>query len=282
MPFEMNRRALILGAGASATLYGLPAAANPHCEAFAKTVIWDVEHALWTSTGPTPSGKVIYVVGAPWCPYCKRVYLTFMENPLDVELRFVPMDVPQQKDQRRLVDIIVNQDGSGLDRTYRTGKAPRIDVDDATYKMVLDAARGAAFGLRERLRPSFGTWGSPVFLFLAKEGGFIGLHGYHDVAELAADARPASAEAKAVYPQIAPFLIERPIDIKVVRTGERGSLMLTLPRWDMATINCLAGNFALNAVAEVTVDDTHWYKVHGLVIEGELNFGYVEQKTVYG
>ena len=33
---------------------------------------------------------------------------------------------------------------------------------------------------------------------------------------------------------------------------------------------------------EITVDDTHWYKVQGLVIEGELTFGYVEQKTVYG
>lgn len=282
MPCEPDRRSVLLGAAALAATWAAPASANPACKLFDNTIMWDVEHALWTSTGKTPSGKVIYVVGAPWCPYCQRIYRSHRENPIDVELRFLPMDVPQQADQRKLVDILIHQDGSGLERTYLTGEPPKIDVDAATYRLVLDAARHAAYGLRERLRPHFGKWGSPVLLHLEAGGGFAPYIGFVDPAEIAGYVRPDADTVEPVYPSLSSMMDERPIARKVVHVGAEGALMLSLPHDDMAAAGCLAQDFALTAVAEVSGGGKEWYKVEGIVFDGDVAHAYVDRASVTG
>lgn len=282
MSFEPDRRALLIGAGALAASWGLPASATPVCELFGNTVMWDVEHALWTSMGKTPSGKVIYVVGAPWCPYCQRIYRSYRDNPIDVELRFLPMDAFQQADQRKLVDILIHQDGSGLERTFLTGEPPRIDVDETTYRMVHDAARHAAYGLRERLRPHFGKWGSPVLLHHETDGRFAPYIGFVDPAEIAVYVRPDSAAAQPVYPSIASLRGERVIAPKRVTVGAQGALMLALPREDMPAASCHAEGFAFTAVAEVSSGGKEWYRVEGVVFDGDMAYGYVDRAAIVG
>src|SRR5690606_1288118 len=109
--------------------------------------------------------------------------------------------------------------GSGLERTYLTGAPPRIDVDHATYKMILDAARGASFGLRERLRPVFGQWGSPIFMYQHVGGGYNPVIGFAELAEMAAEAKPNSADVEPVYPLLSSFGGERPVTPKNVTVG---------------------------------------------------------------
>ena len=85
----MISRRHLMAIGAGALLF--PKATLAGELSFSPDLIYEnLEKSIWLSTNRSAS-RAVYVVAAPWCPYCKQLYDAQAAISHDVDFRFVYM-----------------------------------------------------------------------------------------------------------------------------------------------------------------------------------------------
>lgn len=233
--------------------------------------------ALWTAPQVGGTSRTYYVVGAPWCPYCKQLYqLAKRGETTDIEFRFILQDPGSARDLMSMVDVAKNGP-QGLERLW--GRAPRpaspSDVSPHDIEFIGDAVLLEAHILKLEQEPVIAeylragdvqrlTWGSPVVFEARRHGGATFPIGYVGMPRLQTpgglyarlDGVPSAARALVRRPPaIVPgrFHYERP-DQTTVRVH-------SLPTSASPSLCYDARQWTLEAEGTVEIGDERWARV---------------------
>ncbi|MBB3017442.1 thiol-disulfide isomerase/thioredoxin [Microvirga lupini] len=242
------------------------------CEVWDKTLVWDVKHSLWGTSGASSQGKVVYLIGAPWCPFCRRLVNEYLEGRHNFELRFIPIDVVQRKHREQQADIVINK-LDGLKRTFVKGdKVP--GISPAMEKLIHDANFIAQEGLKVRFTMGKGLV-SPTVVYEKTEGTST-ITGYKPLTEFASSIRPMKDPGKDLSTDLEQLLAqEKQIAPGRMANLRRKTAIHALPNDASASVGCVASR-SLKAIAECNMNGQDWLKVEALVsLEHEPIYGYI-------
>nr|CAD6423682.1 hypothetical protein REQ54_02526 [Rhizobium sp. Q54] len=244
------------------------------CAVWDKTLLWDLNHALW---GGADSGNanVVYLLGAPWCPFCKRAVREYLEGTFPFELRFVPLDAIQNSHRQQQADIVLNGI-DGLRRTFveKGVKPPSFNPD--LQRLIYEANFVAQDGFRRR----FPDMKSPTYLYVTSKSA-TKFTGYKPWPEFTGDLRPYGHEIFNFANELEPILSE----IKKLPRGVKANTAYrtaihALPDSRSASAGC-ASNRELNVVAEVNFNGVDWLKVEALIThDDEIIHGFVDRRDL--
>lgn len=96
----INRRNFLIS-GTAAALFPTSTLANSGLAFTPDLIFENLERSVWISSNRN-GDRAVYVIAAPWCPYCRQLYLTQKEASHDVDFRFVFMGF------RRFGDAVAN------------------------------------------------------------------------------------------------------------------------------------------------------------------------------
>ncbi len=68
----------------------------------------ELNNSLWARHQKIPGARTYYILGAPWCPYCKSVYKMALRGTTDIEFRFILQDPRSASDVVKMADLAMN------------------------------------------------------------------------------------------------------------------------------------------------------------------------------
>lgn len=236
----------------------------------------DLQYAPWASaTFPKSGAGVVYILGAPWCPHCKRAYNLASSTSLPADFRYIGMDPYDSTDFGKIADG-VKHGSKGLKRTYKSGSSPNLAEVEINY-----LAEGALFSanairlrfepiikkqnIENRKRPDRATWGSPVVIGIF-DGQYVPFLGLPKLELMANDVVPhSSIEAtKRNYINVLPDMKEP--SIRIIEVIQSVTQIYAYPSTQSNSM-CTERNTRLNVVGEMEIDGQSWLKVKAYTVK---------------
>lgn len=118
---------------------------------FEKETDYELETMLWSPASARPNAPVIYVIGAPWCPYTKGILEQSRRQNLPFELRFVLLDAPNELNKDQVVDAALNRSPAALERILFRGEADISKITPANRELILEVQDATMYALRTRM-----------------------------------------------------------------------------------------------------------------------------------
>ena len=271
----LTRRSVLKAVAGGGTFAAAPkfASAQSLCSVWDKTLLWDFRHALW---GAAPGDqKIVYLIGAPWCPFSKQAVKEHLTEGLPFELRFVPIDAVQASHRVQQADIVLNK-VDGLRRTFLEARPKVPAIDPELVKLIHDANFVAQHGFQQR----FSDLKSPTFIYETPRGA-ASAAGYKPWSEMASDLAPLGHETTDFANQLeavraATRKLAQPVTMKTMyRTAVH-----SLPDAASPSAGCVSYT-TFKAVAEIHHSATDWVKVEALESKDkEAIYGYVDRRDV--
>lgn len=228
----------------------------------------DLANSPWNSVNARPGYGVIYAIGAPWCPYCKRVYMLAQSGSVPIEFRFLGMDPFNTEDFKKIADNIKHGE-EGIKRTYLGKKSKPMPIKEIDY--LSEGAIFTAFALKARFKPIIKrlneksgvpkpiSWGSPVIIGIFDKH-LVPFIGVPKLEAMANDLKPHSAVAAVnkTYLKTPPIILN---SIKKTVTIKKGTgSVFAFPSYESVSL-CPTRSMRLTVVGKTTVQGLAWFKV---------------------
>jgi thiol-disulfide isomerase/thioredoxin len=72
------------------------------------------------SAGPKRSNRpTVFLLAAPWCPYCKDMFSEASKRKLSFDLQFIPVQPKNDRHKLQVVDMFKDQSVASLIRVYQ-------------------------------------------------------------------------------------------------------------------------------------------------------------------
>lgn len=136
----------------------------------ADTVMRLLDNAIWIPDGQA-SQKQIYVISAPWCPYCQKVYQSTRTLGKKVQLRWIEMSGSHNDSLSYIGAIAQTRDPKLLDSMYKyVNPSPASSMTIAqnadAYNSIVGSAIEIALCYPQRAKCS----GFPLLIWLEADG----------------------------------------------------------------------------------------------------------------
>ncbi len=79
-----------------------------------------LEGSYWIALSE-PRPKKVYVLAAPWCPFCRQLHKILSGQPSDIEYRFILTAPKSQADRIKIGHAAFSRAAAALDEIYRRG-----------------------------------------------------------------------------------------------------------------------------------------------------------------
>ena len=226
-----------------------------------ETELMDTLDALsWVADG-ADSQRHAYVISAPWCGYCQRLYRR-SRGIEGVQLRWVKTDARSPEHERQIAAATLTRDPAVLDAIYMgQGSLPEITDPEAGERLIAihDASVQAIVSFLERRG---GRLGYPTLIYAARDGVRVEPASEDPIAQLAAVAPRSDAVMgePAAHHVATAELDEQPAAGVVVARAE-GATVRAMPHRSGARILSLEPSQGVRAQSTLRVDGEQWYAV---------------------
>jgi hypothetical protein len=218
-----------------------------------------IESLSWVPDGPDRE-RHAYVISAPWCGYCQRLYRRTRDLE-GVQLRWIKTDARSPEHETQIAAASLSRDTAALDAIYLgEGELPEITNPAAADRIVKihDAAMQAL--IRDLELRSGVRFGYPTLVYAAADGIRIEPASSEPAEQLAAVA--ARPEAKSVEPAAYRLafadLAGEPIAGVVVATAG-GADIRVIPDRSAPRIVRLEPDQGVRAAGKVALGGDVWY-----------------------
>lgn len=130
------------------------------------------EFASLYSAGPPPTkGRpIMYILGAPWCPYCAQSFRSLQTtSQYKFDVRYLPAQGSSELHSNQIADIAIDGSTAALVRVYVQKTFAKGTFTDAQKEFVEEVQDATDNALRERFGGSLKGWGTPTAFLLSKE-----------------------------------------------------------------------------------------------------------------
>lgn len=126
--------------------------------------VWrQLSATFWASAKDADLNKPhVYVLAAPWCPYCAEYFRTVQARSDDIDYRFIPMFGRDDRSRKQVVDIAVEAGSESLARVFVGRAAKDHGLSAWQVKTINDYHNAAEWLLRKRYEGIVSAWGVPL------------------------------------------------------------------------------------------------------------------------
>lgn len=263
----VSRRAALAAAlgGALALALASAAAAAPVARLSDEELLGALQNVFWVSAQPAHP-RTFYVIAAPWCGVCKRLYGQLREKT-GFQARFMPTAPHTEEERRLLAYAILSQankgfEAKGLDAVYVTRKAPEALGTEAARNFVVDVNVAAEMALMGplRARTPNGGYGYPILVFPSRGRLVVVAGAPRDAGDLLAivDERPELAGRTSGLDR---FLVDPPVIARAdgaATAGKQGAAVHAAPLAASPRLQALQPGERLTVAGETAVDGRKW------------------------
>ena len=220
-----------------------------------------LESLAWVPDGPA-SDRQVYVISAPWCGYCRRLYNN-TKDLADLQLRWIKTGARNAKHARQIAAASLSREPAALQAIYLGGTLPAVP-DGPAAERIVDIHERAFSVLSEEIKQrTGGRWGFPTLVYATADGLRV-TGASDDPASQLSDvlARPEARDLEPLAPRVAnaEFATE-PLEGTVVGTGAGDGAVRLLPGAHAPVITRLREGRGFDAQSKLTVDGELWYAV---------------------
>lgn len=243
--------------------------------------LMELNNSVWARHKEVPNAKTYYVIGAPWCPYCRSIYKMAVRESTDIEFRFILQDPRNALDVVKMADLAING-ASALERIFgsRTYQKPN-SIAEWDIEFFGDAALFNSQVLylawepyiREIYRAnniSKYSWASPISLEVVAADGFVFPVAYVGMPSINASGR-VNRRAHGIPMKDRPISKSPPrLNTSKLRDISAGGGMLlrlhSLPEFGSPSL-CADETRSFKVEGVVRSQGVDWLRVEALVIE---------------
>jgi len=215
----------------------------------------------WIADG-SPWQKHLYVLFAPWCPYCKALFHDSRGLVSGLQIRWIPAGSRDEKSRKYNVALARSRDVKVLNELFTTGAIADVTVPSFDS---IDLNEGVIFSQSQELDRLIGrSYGFPTLVYPGKDG-IVAMSGAPDdvgtlLKDVVGDGR---------YPpdkSTAPGLLARPLTETPIEESlrafakDKSVAMRALPFADAPQVDDLGGT-SYRALARMQTDAGTWIAV---------------------
>lgn len=143
----------------------------------------ELTYSPWAWLQEVRSGVTYYIIGAPWCPYCRSIYQMAKRGETNIEFRFILQDPISANGVVKMADLAKNG-SAALERIFGATRYTRPrSMSNWDIEYFGDGAMFSAEALRLQLEPETATllarakldraaWASPVSIPIHTRDGY--------------------------------------------------------------------------------------------------------------
>jgi hypothetical protein len=128
---------------------------------------WKEFESLYWVGARDDARPAIYVLGAPWCPYCAQLFKATQGKRYAFQLRFVPVDARLDVHKKQIAYLVTDGTEKALSQVYVKRAAETRAFVGSSTAFINEVQEVVNQALFDRMGGYVKTWGSPLsFLYL--------------------------------------------------------------------------------------------------------------------
>lgn len=132
---------------------------------------WREFYSLWGADLSRGEGRpMLFVFGAPWCPYCAETLKIYQSKEWRFDIRFVPKDAVGDLHRSQIADLIIDGGAASVVRVFEQRRADLSKISPAVAKWVTDVQLTTQHALNVRFIDQGGRLDSPTSFYLDRSG----------------------------------------------------------------------------------------------------------------
>lgn len=132
---------------------------------------WSEFYSLWGAGLSRGEGRpVLFIVGAPWCPYCAELLKVYKSKTYQFDVRFVPKEAMNDLHRRQVTDLVVNGGAASVVRVFEQRRADITKLAPQMHEIVNNVQVTLRQGLSARFETPGKPLASPTIFYLSRQG----------------------------------------------------------------------------------------------------------------
>lgn len=150
-------------------IVNIPALARADWCGLSEDEAWKEFGSLYyAATAGASARPVLYVLAAPWCPYCAQVFKALQAKQYSFDVRFIPSQPKDETHRRQIADLVLDGTVKSLIRAYLQKSAPKTQFNDQQLNFIVGVQNATDLALQHRFGRQAKNWGSPISFLMVQ------------------------------------------------------------------------------------------------------------------
>jgi hypothetical protein len=132
---------------------------------------WRELYSLYTAEQSRgPDRPVIFIMGAPWCPYCAQLLKMLQTKRYSFDVQLVPVSAINELHKDQLADLVMDGTQASIVRVFEQRRADISSITPEQRQFVNDVQLATAIALNLRFAERGKNFGLPTTLYWSHAG----------------------------------------------------------------------------------------------------------------